>query len=424
MIVILKLGRIIDWTILVLTMVVICSFTILTTYTWGRYVMLMCLLAIFVLDSARKDFKFRMNTGSHFIWISAWIVFTLASAVWAESPADSVEKAKTMLEMLIMVCILFHAYSERENSAEDFLFVIKWSSYIIVVYTITFYGVDYLKKVAASAGKLELENAFANVNTIAMLAAVGTLIEADEFLDKRKIKLSIIFAVLSVILLALTMSRKAFVMLLLGVVMLLLLRNFEEKDALNKIFKTILGILICAVAIYALVQLPIFSGTMKRMQRMIAGFTGIGRVDNSTTVRMTMMEIGLEQFKKTPLLGMGIGNPHNLVIAKMGKDAYLHNNFIELLAGGGIIGFLLFYSVYVYFFKNYWKYRKRKNPKYYICFTIMVIFLLMDYGRVSYYSKVSYIFFLLSFLEINRLKTDERKHKQIEQREEGGAGWA
>lgn len=424
MIVNIKLGRIADQLILVLTIALICSFTVLDVYSWGRYVILMCLVAIFALDSTRNNFRFRLNTGSHFIWMSLWFVFTLASAAWAENAADSISKAKTIFEILVMVCILFNTFYQDEDSVEKCLFVIKWSSYIIVVYAIAFYGIDNLKMVADSAGGLGLENTFANVNVIAMLAAVSVLIEADETLEKKKIKPSVLLTVASVILLALTMSRKAFVMLLAGIVMLLLLRNSEDRDALRKLIKTILGCLVLGVVFYILIQLPIFSGTMKRMQGMISGFLGIGEVDNSTYVRMTMIELGKEQFKKTPLLGMGIGNPHNLVIAHVGKDAYLHNNFIELLAGGGIIGFLVFYSVYVYFFKNYWKYRRRKNLKYNICFTIMVIFLVMDYGRVSYYSKISYIFFLLSFLEINRLKTDERKCEQMKQQEEGGTGWA
>jgi len=203
---------------------------------------------------------------------------------------------------------------------------------------------------------------------------------------------------------ALSQSRKAFLVMGVGIFLCCVLYNLGSKNLFKNIDKIFLIFIVLIILYNYISSLSLFSGMMERVNRLIASFTGEGKVDNSTLIRNKMIEIGFEQFMKTPLLGMGMANPHYLSNAYLGKDAYLHNNFIELLAGGGIVGFLIYYSMYTYILKMLWKFRKFKNREYTICLVLAVVLIILDWGMVSYYQKIRYIYLMMLFLEIDALK--------------------
>lgn len=379
-----------------------CSFTILTNYTWGRYLMLACIVLIFGFHVVHNGTRYRFIFGKLPVTIALFAVYTFISSIWAEKASDSTTMARTLIELLMMTWILYNFYHGKDNSVSDILSIVKWSSYVIVIYSILHYGIEDLIMMAAA--ETRLENTYANVNTIGMLAAIGILIQIDEILYEKKWKSNALLCLPSLFMLAMTQSRKAFVTVLVGTILCLIMRNTNTKDFRRNIVNVLAGLVVGTVLLYVIFSLPIFSGMLYRMERWLGSLIGTARVDSSTYMRNEMIHIGWEQFLKSPLIGMGINNPHLLSAARLGKDAYLHNNFIELLAGGGIIGFSIYYSMYVYLIANFWKYRKYKNREYVICFVIMIVLLMMDWGMVSYYQKMRYVYLLLYFLEVETLK--------------------
>lgn len=399
----------VDNFIYVLMILLFCSFTVLTTYSWGRYIMIICIAGIFVLDGMRNRFKYKYKcvTGRFLVTIMLLSMYSFVSAIWAEDASDAMAMGRTLFEILLMMFVVYNNYYRKEDNVNEVLSIIKWSSFIIVIYSILFYGMDNLIKMVAMEERLE--NAYANVNTIGMLAATACLIQVDEIIREKKFKWSGLLCIPAVIMLAITQSRKAFIVLLIGIAMVFILRNIDSKDFRKKVIKVLVTIVIVGSILYLMLSLPVFSGMLERMEGVFAVFSDVGKVDSSTRVRTKMLAIGWEQFQRTPLFGMGMGNPHLLAAAKIGKDAYLHDNFVELLAGGGIFGFAIYYSMYLYLFMNFWKYRKNKNSEYIICFVIMLVLFAMDYAMVSYYNKSRYIFLMLYFLEIRALKIKARQ---------------
>lgn len=388
------------------------AFTIFTTYSWGRYVMLVCIASVFMIDVIDKRLIYKCIFGKYFIMLAVFAIYVLLSAVWAEDYSDSISMGKTLIEILFMIFVLNNYYDSNTESVKELLNIIKWSSYIIVIYSICYYGIDGLAILLAE--DIRMDNTYANVNTIGMFSAVGILIQVDEVLRDKKISLISLLCIPSIILLAVTQSRKAFVILLVGITIIFLLKNENSKDIRKSVLKLIISIVVLAILIRLLLSFSVFSGMMNRMEGLIAGITGTGRVDGSTRLRNKMVALGWRHFLETPIFGMGVGSSHLLAAKYLGRDEYLHNNFIELLSGGGIVGFFIYYSMYIYLFWNFWKYRKYKNREYNICFTIMTVFFAMDYGRVSYYSKMTYVYFLLYFLEVEKLK--KTAQQSIEER--------
>lgn len=137
---------------------------------------------------------------------------------------------------------------------------------------------------------------------------------------------------------------------------------------------------------------------------MINSFTGKGKVDSSTIERKTYIEAGVKQFLKTPILGIGVNNSQYITLMETNKETYLHNNFVELLACTGIIGFVLYYSIFVYLLHNLFKYVKDDKSIAIISFIILAVNIILDYGVVSYYEKNTYIYILLAMVTIENLK--------------------
>lgn len=389
-----------------LMVLLISSITVFTTYTWGRYILILCILCIVAISILQNNLKYHIVLSRFFIILGLFILYTFASALWAECSSDTLTKGKTLFEVLVMVFVIYNCYYYKENGVKDILNIIKISSYIIVIYSILFYGMDNLIQMVSAEERLQ--NSYANVNTIGMLAAIGVLIQVDQIIRDKKIDIVSVLSIPSIFMIAATQSRKALVVFIAGTFMLLILHNMNSKHFLNSVIKVSVALVAGVVIVYVLLSLPMFSGIMERLMKLVVGIGESGNVGSSAAMRFRMIQIGWEQFLKTPFAGIGIGCSHLVSVREMGVDVYLHNNFIELLSGGGIIGFSIYYSMYVFLLVDFWKYRKYKNSSYYICLVMMIMLLAMDYGMVSYSSKSRYIYLMLYFLEAEALRENAK----------------
>ena len=64
--------------------------------------------------------------------------------------------------------------------------------------------------------------------------------------------------------------------------------------------------------------------------------------------RLGLITEGFQLFKKNPLFGVGLGS----FTSYSSTGAMSHNDYIEVLASTGIIGFLLYFPIYLMFFKQ------------------------------------------------------------------------
>ena len=153
-----------------------------------------------------------------------------------------------------------------------------------------------------------------------------------------------------------------------------------------------------------------FSEVLDRMSNMVEAFTGTGG-DSSTIIRLALVDIGWDLFYQSPITGVGINNPSVYTFFVYGKDNYyLHNNYIELLAGTGIIGLLAYYSMYLYVAYNLIRYRDIHSNEYIMVLILFLSQIVMDMGMVSYESKSTYFYMMLFYLEVQLLRKG-RKHE-------------
>jgi len=308
---------------------------------------------------------------------------------------------------LILICSsMLYMHYVRLNDVASLLNAIKWAGYFVAIYTIGFYGLDIILEALSSN---RLSNSFSNVNVIAMFIAFACTIQVSQLLHKRS-KLAALFMIPCIIVISATQSKKALIALILGAIGVYLVNKLNKKNALKSIRVILTVSAIGIVIFYSISTISAFSGIYERMQSLFNSFSGEGNVDASTEQRNEMIAVGWEWFLKYPLGGVGIGCPHILNAQYVGHDTYLHNNFVELLCGVGIIGFIIFYSRYLYLFYNLLKYRHADREMANICLVLLIISLILDWGMVSYYDKLQSYYFLLQFVNIQCLK---RKAKMI-----------
>ncbi|MBQ4399870.1 MAG: hypothetical protein II830_01090, partial [Alphaproteobacteria bacterium] len=122
---------------------------------------------------------------------------------------------------------------------------------------------------------------------------------------------------------------------------------------------------------------------------------------------------------QTPVLGMGLGNPYILTERYFGFNlTYLHNNYIELLAGAGLIGTLLYYLLWAYPLYYFIRFFSLRNKETAVCLVMLILLLtVLDWGRVGYTSKQTYFYLMLFYLQVRVLKKTwllQCKEKQYE----------
>lgn len=321
-------------------------------------------------------------------------IFCLLSAIWSSNPIASLTEGGTIVKILLCMAAVFVLYFE-EKSIEDLLSAIMWSGPVIAVFSIVYYG--YGVFVGLIETSTRLENTFVNSNAIGMWMAVSIVVFIY-YLFHKGWKWRYAFIGFPILVLAMSQSRTALIECVFGVLFVTISTIRIARSSIKNVIRILVIGVIIIIGVQYLMRLPLFSGLTGRMSQIGNVITGEGMTDSSAIVRRRMIIEGWNSFLSHPLIGVGMANTGQISYGATGHYTYLHNNYIDLLAGGGIFAFLLFYSFYFELIpKLYVKLRKKVQYSD-ICLSILLIQLIADIGTVSYYSKSTYFVLLMCYL--------------------------
>lgn len=382
--------------------IVIClivSFMLMAIYlfeleSWGRYIIFGCALLVALIYSFHRNYVFPIIFESFHSYVLAFAIFCFLSSVWAWNSSLALSKGITILVALGTLSLIYPYY--RENNIDLLLKSFMLSGYGISVYTIFYYGLSSI--VSMLSGGVRMGNDFSNANSIGLVATVSCIIQMYFWLKKER-NVLIVFLMPTIICIAISQSRKAIVMLLVGIAATIITSGDKTKRS-KRFLKIIVGITVLFLMLYLVQHLEIFSGVSNRFTILFESING----ERAEDIRSIYRRIGMQQFFKTPVFGIGMGNSLELLASVGQRRTYLHCNFVELLASGGVIGFVIYYLIYVYLLTNLWKYRKIDSSRTMLCFVLLVLMLVMDYGMVSYYDKQQYMYFMCFFIHVEHLK--------------------
>lgn len=341
------------------------------------------------------------------LMVFVFVVYAVLSYAWAVSPPLAIKRGQSLIKIFVMVSLLYVSFKQQFKT-EQLLKIIMWGGFVAIVYIILTVGVGSIAYLAQLEERLGgNEDLTINVNVLGTLAA-NVIIINTYFKLYDHFSWDILIDLPCLVMVAVCGSRRAMLVLFVGIVMLFLIKNSKKLDA-SYLLKITTVLSVSLIAIYFILSLPLFALISERMEGLVNSIKGEGVVDNSTMARELMIQVGYKLFKESPIIGIGLDNARAFN-PKVGT--YLHNNYIELAADLGIIGFVLYYSMHCYVIMKAVKLKKTDNKLYAIVLTLMVSLLISDIGVVSYYYKEYYFFLILSFIYINEIGSPKNKFKK------------
>lgn len=388
----------------ILTIILIASFELLSSYTYGSLVMILLIVCIFAVINGFQKKRIPIKITNLHMYIFLFCIWGYMTSFWAINPKSARTISTTILQMLVMSIAIYSCFFKTVSNS----CLLKWVMYaniIVVMAAFIYYGPDQLLTVLQNSERMSSE--FLNSNTLGLMGSFAIII-AIYFFRKKEIKFVVVLIIPCIVIVASSGSRKALLALVIGIILQLLIDE-DAKNVQAKVMKILLVVLVGLIILYLINSIQIFSITNERFQKFINLFTGEGNVDRSTLIRYKMIEIGMEQFKETPITGIGMNNARFIAAKYFGFEYYLHNNYVELLVDSGLIGTVIYYAMYIYLLINLLKYRRVAGKCYSLVFTMVVIQLLMDMAMVSYYSKDTYMNLTIYYLYLNRLKIEVKQ---------------
>ena len=281
---------------------------------------------------------------SFFTWWSLiFLGYCALSSIWALKVNPIFETMKTLVLVFAAHILLAESISAKQDIEKilwaNFFALLFTALFIILTIDISTLGQDRIGR----DGLGELWNA----NDIGLKMTIGLIIGGYFFLSmkgagKRLFLLACIALFMAIALL--TGSRKVVLLIAMTIVLVLFL-----KAKKHRFLALVIGAVFALILYYIIMNVEIFYNVLgKRLEDMIDGLFKGGTKEGSFNERAQMISMGLNWFTERPLLGYGLSNFRILYGQAMGWETYSHNNFVEILVSGGLLGFVIYYSVYVY----------------------------------------------------------------------------
>lgn len=356
------------------------------------------LISVFINNDGIIFFPKKMNL--YQIYTLLFALFSLASVLWAQNANTAISRG-TYLFRIIISMVLVSMILKKSSGVQILLKSVEIGGYIVVLFVILVTGLTTMVNRFISGSRLT----YAGINSNrAGIAAAFSIVICVYYIYKDGFRLSNVLIIPSVFIVVTSVSKKAFLIVILGVFLFFLFCSINKRNYIKNVLNFLLISSIFLLMGLFISQFRFMSHIRDRFEGMISGFiygSDSEDVDYSTYERLYLLDSGLEIIKSKPILGVGLDNAQHFNI----YNAYLHNNYLEIFADLGIIGFLIYYAPWIIAGFRFIKYRNWLDKECNICASLLIVFLIMDYGRVSYYSLPTYYFLLLSYIKSENIKS-------------------
>lgn len=194
-------------------------------------------------------------------------------------------------------------------------------------------------------------------------------------------------------------SRTGFLILVVGV----FLYMFIKERKMGRVRALVIGALLILCLYYLVMNYePLYVVLGSRLEQAANGLFGSGTSDASYNGRHKMIVHGWEWFLRRPIFGYGLENFRALYSHEYNFSTYSHNNFIELLVSGGIVGIAIYYSMYVYVISKLWAPATKERDRLAVCLFSVVItqFFIQFISTINYASTGANTILLLANIYI------------------------
>ncbi len=322
-------------------------------------------ISILFLLNNRKSFSISISNtlkSTMSITYIGFILWASLSYFYAINPTEVIvnitRQANVLLMYLLMAIFLFSFKQKIEFVCWLVIIILGIEVYAILIEAQNMLNSEGIIKSAGLKGV----TANRNITAFSVAIKIPFVLFLFELVKKNVIK-AILLAIISLSFLCLSMiqSRASFIgvgIIIVGYLGINIFLFYKEKEKYN-LFKT--GYVIFPLLLAILVNQTYFSSRgADALSR--AATISLSTNDGSVNQRLRYYEDVLTHIKSNPIFGVGLGNWKLKSIEYDAKDIqgyvvpyHAHSDFIQLGAELGIIGFLLYLSIFIWaiYYVNY-----------------------------------------------------------------------
>ena len=347
-------------------------------------IMIICFVVMVILDNGLIRIK---SSTKYVIWYVIFTGFCALSGSWAIHENNIYVKAlfKDIMIPLIFIILAMEMYLRNTQSSVRFFNCIIAAEMITLLRAIIY--TPWAKLFGTMDTRLFGTNLGINYNDITtQIALVFLMVSYLFYFESKKYRPVLLVLILFLII---SGSRKALIVSVMGMILLYLINIGENKILL---FKRLLIILLVGIIASLIVfKIPIMYEFVG--QKIANVFSTMGQkstemstvdIDHSLHGRAVLREKAREQFYAHP--GKGIG--YYCFQYTNSYGLYAHNNYLEILADLGLLGFGLYYIMYLIIFRiafdMFLRKRRMKSKEYILAFIFIMILMVMEYAQITY----------------------------------------
>lgn len=270
----------------------------------------------------------RISSIKDLFWpfVFLWMIFLISSLL--NYVPFYLPIMRSVLQRLIIYFVFFLIiYNELKNDSK-LQFIIQRTIVASIMLTVFFYytgiGVEYYD------GRLIILKT--NANLLGVLASIVIVMAIDLIIIQKAKRFYFFYLVIAIILafmiMTLTGSRKAILILGVGILVYFVLLN---RSIQYKLIRLVPFVLIGFIAYKSIMSNELIA------ERINTEFT-----HRDYGGRLPIWEATVEIIKDYPIMGAGIGEFSDQITRKLGRLRVTHNEFLTVLAYGGFLGLLLF----------------------------------------------------------------------------------
>ena len=337
-------------------------------------------LIVFILE---KDY--RIPFPNIILTYFLFSMFAIASVLWAVKFNLAYSTGMRLIVVTLNLIVLYIMF-ERYRLEKTVLYGILLGAFYNFLIAFNIIHVSYeIFEFGRFLGTTGNSNKLANVMIISIFSSLVFLSFST---TKGWFKIyNYLSIMLSFYLVVLTVSKKAMILAPLMILLSFSVKSLRLKNIILFFIVAYVGYKVAEQYVDMDYLATVYELVEKRFMGMLDTFHGQSG-DQSSEERAHLISGGLDAFANHPFIGIGLNN------FRVFFGKYAHNNYIELLVGIGIIGMILFYTIYAFLIQKVYQMDASNLRRYFG--GMIIVLLVMDMATVTYYNKL--ILFVLLFM--------------------------
>ncbi len=286
----------------------------------------------------------RLSVPTVTVWYLLFFAFAELSAAWAYFPQEA---AFTYLKQMLFILILGFGMCQYVDTHVDYERLLT----IFVMASLTLSLAEILTfpwSTLSSKSYFGSTVSGLNANNFSFLMMASAIISFYKGYIRSK-KLWYFPAALFIVSCLLSGSRKSTVMCLVGIAFLILFSFGKPRH----FFHFFAACALAALLLWASLKIDLLYDVIgRRFESMLNYYINPAqtKTDTSLEFRSYFIEFAKQLFYEKPFFGHGFSNFSTLLQTEssFNKKLYAHNNYWEILADLGVVGFILYYWFYAY----------------------------------------------------------------------------